>query len=68
MDQHVTAAGDKHLAPDHVPLEWPPVVASPHTLCACPSPVPRVRAEWKGAARTYCTRCGLPMRIEFRPR
>jgi hypothetical protein len=59
MDQHLTA-------PDHVPHEWPPFVAATPKLCACPSPLPEARAERKGAARTHCARCGLPIRIEFR--
>jgi hypothetical protein len=67
MDHHLTTA-DKHLTPDHVPLEWPAFAAPIPALCACPTPVPQVRAEWKGAARTFCTRCGLPARIEFRLR
>ena len=33
--------------------------------CTCAVPIPVVRAEWKGAARTVCARCGLPVRIEF---
>jgi hypothetical protein len=34
--------------------------------CTCPNPLPRDRATWKGAARTVCDRCGLPIRIDFR--
>ena len=33
--------------------------------CRCAAPAPVVRADRKGAARTYCGRCGLPMRIEL---
>ena len=33
--------------------------------CRCAAPAPVIRAERKGAARTSCARCGLPMRIEF---
>ena len=33
--------------------------------CDCPAPMPEQRAERRGAARTYCTRCEreLPLRI-----
>ena len=56
---------DKHpvMTPDHVPAVWP----AP-TACACVTPSPQVRAERKGAARTYCTNCGLPIRIDFERR
>jgi hypothetical protein len=30
--------------------------------CECERPLPRVRAERKGAAATYCDRCGRPIR------
>jgi hypothetical protein len=33
--------------------------------CTCAVPVPVVKAERKGAARTVCARCHLPIRIEF---
>jgi hypothetical protein len=33
--------------------------------CGCAVPVPVAKAERKGAARTMCARCGLPVRIEF---
>jgi hypothetical protein len=33
--------------------------------CQCPVPVPVVKAERKGAARTVCARCDRPIRIEF---
>jgi hypothetical protein len=49
------------LTPDHVPPEW----SALSTTCACSPPVPDVRADRKGAARTYCARCGLPMKIAF---
>jgi hypothetical protein len=35
------------------------------SLCTCPAPIPEVRAERKGAARTHCARCGLPVPIGF---
>lgn len=35
------------------------------TLCTCAKPIPELRASRKGAARTYCAHCGLPMRIDF---
>jgi hypothetical protein len=34
--------------------------------CTCERPLPHVRAERKWAARTYCERCGLPMRLTWR--
>ena len=37
-------------------------------VCACAAPVPEVRATHKGAARTHCARCGLPVRLEFAAR
>jgi hypothetical protein len=53
------------VAPDFVPQEW--AVPAPPTTCVCPMPVPEVRAVRKGAARTHCARCGLPVRIAFGP-
>ena len=56
----------KVVIPDGVPEEWPASAAdAPPTACACATPTPQVRAEHKGAARTYCARCGLPIRIDF---
>jgi hypothetical protein len=40
----------------------------PVTTCTCAVPVPEARATWKGAARTHCVRCGLPMRLDFAAR
>jgi hypothetical protein len=40
-------------------------VMTPAGLCTCVQPEPEVRALRKGAARTYCARCGLPMRLDF---
>ena len=34
-------------------------------VCACAVPIPEVRAARKGAARTHCARCDLPIRLEF---
>jgi len=31
--------------------------------CTCPEPVPRQRAERKGAASSYCARCGRPITL-----
>jgi hypothetical protein len=53
------------LIPDHVPAAWSRYVAEPRMTCACPRPAPHMRAERKGAARTYCERCGLPVRLEL---
>jgi hypothetical protein len=50
------------LTPDFVPEEW---TNDAGALCSCPVPLPEVRATRKGAARTYCARCGLPTRITF---
>jgi hypothetical protein len=33
--------------------------------CSCAKPVPVERSERKGAARTECGRCGLPVKIAF---
>ncbi len=55
------------LTPDFVPQSWTPHDQSSNT-CACAAPVAQVKAAWKGAARTYCARCGLPMRISFESR
>ena len=37
--------------------------------CDCARPVPRERAEHRGAARTYCVRCEreIPIRLGGRP-
>jgi hypothetical protein len=49
------------VTPDYVPPEW--VAAQP--FCVCGEPVPELRAERKGAARSYCAHCGLPIRLDF---
>jgi hypothetical protein len=56
------------LTPDYVPAEWSAPDPSPTTGCTCTVPLPDVRAARKGAARTHCARCGLPIRIAFEPR
>ena len=33
--------------------------------CTCSVPVPIVRAEHKGAARTHCATCEKPIRLDF---
>ncbi len=33
--------------------------------CTCSVPIPQVKATHKGAARTECARCGLPIRLDF---
>lgn len=38
------------------------------TVCSCAVPVPYVKAARKGAAKTFCARCELPMRISFESR
>jgi|GEM_PF-6553417 hypothetical protein len=37
-------------------------------VCTCATPNPEVRAVWKGAARTHCSNCGLPLRLDFAAR
>ena len=41
-----------------------PLVTTGRT-CTCADPVPVVRAVRKGAASTFCQRCGLPIRLAF---
>ena len=36
--------------------------------CSCPVPQPQEQATHKGAARTHCARCGLPIRLDFAAR
>lgn len=50
------------IAPDFVSDVWP---QPPPSLCACAVPIPEARATRKGAARTFCARCGLPVRLDF---
>ncbi len=38
------------------------------SFCTCAVPIPKVRAAHKGAARTFCARCELPIRIDFSSR
>jgi hypothetical protein len=42
---------------------------TPSYYCDCPRPIAEQRAERRGAARTYCARCGreLPLRMERLP-
>ena len=35
--------------------------------CTCATPVPQVRATRKGAARSFCAKCDLPIRLDFAP-
>ncbi len=37
-------------------------------VCACAVPIPEVRATRKGAARTHCAKCSLPIRLDFAAR
>ena len=54
---------DPGLTPSDVTAHgWTPAQA---TLCVCAKPIPEPRASRKGAARTYCAHCGLPVRIDF---
>jgi hypothetical protein len=54
----------------HTVMTSPDRVAAlaPPTTCVCAQPVPETRALRKGAARTYCVRCGLPTTISFEGR
>jgi hypothetical protein len=36
-------------------------------ICCCPQPLPRERADRKGASRTTCDRCGLPVPLRLPP-
>jgi hypothetical protein len=36
--------------------------------CSCERPLPRERADRKGAASTVCDRCGLPVRLRLSSR
>jgi hypothetical protein len=46
-----------------IQLQPPPPVA---LSCTCAVPRPRERAVHKGAARTFCERCGLPLPLRLR--
>jgi hypothetical protein len=35
------------------------------TTCTCTKPLPVQRAVRKGAARTVCARCGLPLALRL---
>ncbi len=39
---------------------------APYAECSCPVPLPRLRAERKGAPESYCERCGLPVPLNLR--
>ena len=45
-------------------LPGPPELETSPT-CTCPTPLPEARATWKGAARTFCSRCDLPVQLDF---
>ncbi|MDX6513948.1 MAG: hypothetical protein QOE36_3452 [Gaiellaceae bacterium] len=50
-----------HSQPHETPT---PTAAQPTAwTCSCEHPLPRQRAERKGAAATYCERCGLPVPV-----
>ncbi len=34
-------------------------------ICTCDQPIPVERAERKGAARTECARCNLPLQVRL---
>jgi hypothetical protein len=45
-------------------LPLPPVL-DPSELCSCEKPAPHEEATHKGASRTVCLTCKLPIRIAF---
>jgi hypothetical protein len=51
---------------DHTQSPPEPVKPLAAQTCSCERPLPHVRAERKWAARTYCDRCGLPLRLTWR--
>jgi hypothetical protein len=51
------------LTEDYVPKHW--TKPDPPGVCSCEQPQPEARAVRKGAARTYCRRCDLPIRLAF---
>ncbi len=53
---------------DKQPLVTDQPPAQPELTCSCAVPVPGARATWKGAARTYCSRCDLPVQLGFATR
>jgi hypothetical protein len=46
----------------------PPAAWTVAATCTCSAPAPQVRATRKGAARTHCAHCGLPIRLDFESR
>jgi hypothetical protein len=55
-----------HAQHDHTEPPSQPDRAEAGDTCSCERPLPHVRAERKWAARTYCDRCGLPLRLTWR--
>ena len=56
---------------DNSPVVTDDAVSTPPAhldVCTCTTPLPEVRAVWKGAARTHCSTCGLPLRLDFAAR
>jgi hypothetical protein len=43
----------------------PPAAADPGELCSCEKPAPHEEATHKGASRSVCLICHLPIRISF---
>lgn len=43
----------------------PPTGATPADLCSCEKPAPQQQATHKGASRTICLNCNLPVRLAF---
>jgi hypothetical protein len=50
------------MHPESIPVV---IRKSPPETCSCERPLPRERAEWKGASRTTCDRCGLPVPLRL---
>jgi len=46
-------------------LPPPTAVTDPAELCSCENPAPHEEATHKGASRTVCLNCNLPIRISF---
>jgi hypothetical protein len=55
------------VTPDVVPEHWTLSDQSSNT-CTCAEPVPQEKAAHKGAARTHCARCDLPVPLSFKSR
>ncbi len=57
---------EQHFVESPIRPEPPAFRADPARTCDCERPLPRIRAERKWAATTYCERCGLPLPLRWR--